>query len=213
METTALIGRKLGQTTFLSEDGRAVPVTVLQVGPCVVIQKKTKQKEGYEALQLGFEEKKEKHTKKPQQGHFCKAGATPKRFLREVRVQTAEPFQVGQTLTVEAFQGVRFVDVSGVSKGKGFQGVVRRHGFGGGAASHGSMFHRAPGSIGSSSDPSRVFPGSRMPGRMGGARRTVLNLEVLQVDTQKNLMLVKGAVPGPAKGVLMVRPAVRKKER
>ena len=205
-----LIGKKVGQTTFFEESGKATHVTVLEVGPCVVIQKKTQEKEGYNALQLGFAEKKEKHTTKSLQGHFKKSGATPKRVLKEVRVEDATPFQVGQALTVENFKDVTWVDVIGVSKGKGFQGVVRRHGFRGGRNSHGSMFHRAPGGIGASSDPSRVYPGSRMPGHMGTQQNTVLNLRVVKVDADNNLLFVKGAVPGADGGIVTVRPSVKK---
>ena len=205
-----LIGKKVGQTTLFEESGKATHVTVLEIGPCVVIQKKTQDKEGYNALQLGFSEKKEKHTTKALQGHFKKSGATPKRILKEIRVADASPFQVGQALTVENFKDVAWVDVTGVSKGKGFQGVVRRHGFRGGRNSHGSMFHRAPGGIGASSDPSRVYPGSRMPGHMGTQKNTVLNLKVVKVDSDNNLLFVKGAVPGADGGIMTVRPSVKK---
>jgi large subunit ribosomal protein L3 len=205
-----LIGKKIGQTTYFEESGKATHVTVLEVGPCVVIQKKTQDKEGYNALQLGFVEKKEKHTTKPLQGHFKKSGATPKRFLKEVRVQDATSFQVGQTLTVENLKDAAWVDVSGITKGKGFQGAVRRHGFKGGRNSHGSMFHRAPGGIGASSDPSRVYPGSRMPGHMGSDKNTVLNLRVVKVDADNHLLFVKGAVPGADGGIITVRPSVKK---
>lgn len=205
-----LIGKKIGQTTFFEESGKATHVTVLEVGPCVVIQKKTQDKEGYNALQLGYGERKEKHTSKAQQGHFKKSGATPKRILQEVRVEDAAPFQVGQTLTVENLKDVTWVDVTGVTKGKGFQGVIRRHGFTGGRSSHGSMFHRQPGGIGASSDPSRVYPGSRMPGHMGDSTHTTLNLRVVKVDTDNNLLFVKGAVPGADGGIITVRPSVKK---
>ncbi len=206
----ALIGRKLGQTTFIEESGRAVHTTLLQVGPCVVIQKKTLEKEGYHALQLGFGERKEKHTAKPQAGHFKKSGATPKKVLREVRVQDANTYQVGQSLGVDLFSSVKYVDVTGTSKGKGFQGVVRRHGFKGGVGSHGSMHHRAPGGIGASSDPSRVYPGTRMPGHMGVNKITLLNLRVVKVEAAKNLLFVAGAVPGADNGLVIVRPSIKK---
>lgn len=205
-----LIGKKVGQTTVFEESGKATHVTVLEIGPCVVIQKKTQEKEGYNALQLGFSEKKEKHTTKALQGHFKKSGATPKRILKEFRVGDAGIFQVGQTLTVENMKDVTWVDVTGVTKGKGFQGVVRRHGFRGGRNSHGSMFHRAPGGIGASSDPSRVFPGTRMPGHMGTDQNTVLNLKVVKIDTDNNLLFVRGAVPGADGGIVTVRPSVKK---
>lgn len=206
-----LIGKKLGQTTFFEDDGAATHVTVLEVGPCVVIQKKTSAQEGYEALQLGFAEKGEKHTPKPLAGHFKKSGATPKAVLKEVRVKDTAPFQVGQSLTVDSLKGVPYVDITGISKGKGFQGVVRRHGFKGGVGSHGSMFHRAPGGIGASSDPSRVFPGTRMPGHQGVQRTTVLNLRVVRIDGEKNLLFVEGAVPGADGGIVMVRPGLQDK--
>lgn len=206
----ALIGKKIGQTTYFEDGGKATHVTVLEIGPCIVIQKKTQEKEGYNALQLGFSEKKEKHTTKSLQGHFKKSGATPKQVLKEIKVQDLSPYQVGQSFTVENLKNVTWVDVTGTSKGKGFQGVVRRHGFRGGRNSHGSMFHRAPGGIGASSDPSRVFPGTRMPGHMGADKNTVLNLKVVKVDTDNHLLFVKGAVPGADGGIVTVRPSVKK---
>ncbi len=209
----SLIGKKIGQTTFFEENGKATHVTVLEMGPCVVIQKKTLENDGYQSIQLGYAERKEKHTTKAQQGHFKKAGATPKRVLKEFRVEDANAFQVGQTLTVENFKDVTWVDVTGVTKGKGFQGVVRRHGFSGGRNSPGSMFHRAPGGIGASSDPSRVFPGTRMPGHMGTDKNTILNLRVVKVDSENNLMFVKGAVPGADGQIITVRPSVKKKAK
>jgi large subunit ribosomal protein L3 len=205
-----LIGKKIGQTTYFEPSGKATHVTVLEIGPCVVIQKKTQDKEGYNALQLGYAEKKEKHTPKALQGHFKKSGATPKKVLKEFRVQDPGAFQVGQTLTVENLKDVTWVDVTGTTKGKGFQGVVRRHGFRGGRNSHGSMFHRAPGGIGASSDPSRVFPGTRMPGHMGTDKNTVLNLKVVKIDAENHLLFVQGAVPGADGGIITVRPSVKK---
>lgn len=207
-----LIGKKVGQTTYFEETGKATHVTVLEVGPCVVIQKKTQEKEGYNALQLGFAEKKEKHTTKALQGHFKKSGATPKRILQEVRVADTTPYQVGQTLTVENLKDTNWVDVTGITKGKGFQGGVRRHGFKGGRNSHGSMFHRAPGGIGASSDPSRVFPGTRMPGHMGTDKNTVLNLKVVKIDVENHLLFINGAVPGADGEIVTVRPSVKKKK-
>jgi large subunit ribosomal protein L3 len=205
-----LIGKKIGQTTLFEDNGKATHVTVLEVGPCVVIQKKTVEKEGYNALQIGFSERKEKHTTKALQGHFKKSGATPKKILKEVAVQDSASFQVGQTLTVENLKEVTWVDVTGVTKGKGFQGGVRRHGFKGGRNSHGSMFHRAPGGIGASSDPSRVYPGSRMPGHMGTDKNTVLNLKVVRIDSENHLLFVRGAVPGADGGIVTVRQSVKK---
>lgn len=209
-QAITMLGRKLGQTTFIEESGRATHVTLIQLGPCVVIQKKTVEKEGYHSLQLGFEERKEKSVTKPLAGHFKKSGATPKKVLREVRVADANVYQVGQTLNVEQYAGVKFVDVTGVTIGKGFQGVVRRHGFKGGAGAHGSMHHRQPGGIGASSDPSRVFPGTRMAGHMGTDKVTILNLRVVKVDAEKNLLFVAGAVPGADQGLLTVRPSIKK---
>jgi len=207
-KSEGLIGRKVGMTQLFSEDGRQVPVTVIQAGPCTVVEVRTTATHGYDALQLGFEPKK-KNVTKPAAGHFKKAGVGPMRILRETRLGKIEEYQKGQILTVELFSPGELVDVSGVTKGKGFQGGVRRHGWHGGDATHGSMFHRAPGSIGASSDPSRVWPGHRLPGRMGGDRRTVLNLQVVRVMPEQNLLVVRGAVPGAAGSLVMVRKSVK----
>jgi large subunit ribosomal protein L3 len=206
-----LIGRKVGMTQIFGDDGSQIPVTVIQAGPCPVVGTRTKAEHGYDALQLGFEPKK-KNVGKPSAGHFKKAGLPPMRILREIRLEKTEKvqaYQVGQTLTVELFAGGELVDVVGVTKGKGFQGGVKRHGWSGGDATHGSMFHRAPGSIGASSDPSRVWPGHKLPGRMGAVQRTVLNLPVVRVIPEQNLLVVRGAVPGPAGGLVMVRKSVK----
>jgi large subunit ribosomal protein L3 len=203
-----LIGRKMGMTQVFDEDGRHVPVTVIQAGPCPVVEVRDTARHGYDAIQLGFSPQK-KNVDKPRTGHFKKAGVPPHRFLRELRLESVEGYQAGQKLTVEMFSPGELVDVSGVSKGKGFQGGVKRHGWYGGDATHGSMFHRAPGSIGGSSDPSRVFPGHRLPGRMGGDRRTVLNVRVVRVLAEQNLLVVRGAVPGPIGGLLVVRRSVK----
>jgi large subunit ribosomal protein L3 len=207
-----LIGRKKGMTQVFGEDGSLVPVTVVELGPCTVVSVRTTPKDGYDALQLGFEPKK-KNVTKAMAGHYKKAGITaPMKVLREIRLQKTEAvagYQVGQTLTVEIFAPGELVDVVGESKGKGFQGGVRRFGWHGGDATHGSMFHRAPGSIGASSDPSRVWPGHHLPGRMGGDRRTVLNLPVVRVLPEQNMLLVRGAVPGPIGGLLVVRKSVK----
>jgi len=203
-----LIGRKVGMTQVFDGDGRQVPVTVIQAGPCTVVEVRTRASHGYDALQLGFEAKK-KNVVKPQAGHFKKAGVPVMRVLREMRVEKADGYKPGQTLTVEVFAPGELVDVSGISKGKGFQGGVKRHGWHGGDATHGSMFHRAPGSIGASSDPSRVWPGHRLPGRMGGEHRTVLNLEVVRVMAEQNLLVVRGAVPGASGGLVLVRKSVK----
>ncbi len=198
-----ILGKKIGMTQVFDEEGNAVPVTVIQAGPCQVVQVKTLDRDGYEAVQLGFDEiKKEKRVNRPMMGHFKKAGVPPYRLLREFRMTG---FELGQTVTVEVFQKGDRVHVSGISKGKGFQGIMKRHGASGGPASHGSKFHRAPGSIGSSAFPSRVWKGHPMPGRMGGERVTVKNLTVVDVKPEMNLLLVKGAVPGPKGGYVEIR--------
>ena len=197
MKLPGLIGKKVGMTSVFSVEGKSIPCTVIECGPCVVTQVKTIEKDGYEALQLGFEEKKEKHTTKPLSGHFKKAGTTPKRKLVEFSGFETE-HKLGDVIDVTLFEGTAFVDVIGTSKGKGFQGVVKRHGFSGvGEATHGQDDRqRAPGSIGACSTPSRVFKGMRMAGRTGGDRVTVANLQVLKVIPENNLLLVKGSVPG-----------------
>jgi large subunit ribosomal protein L3 len=194
-----LIGKKIGMTQIYREDGRVVPVTIVKVGPCVVVQKKQIEKDGYEAVQLGLmEEKPVKKVTKPQRGHFLKANVAPTRILREFKALVSmEEIQVGQEIKADTvFQVNEKVNVIGRSKGRGFQGVIKRHHFSGGGASHGSMFHRAPGSIGASAYPSRVIKGMRMAGHFGDARVTVKNLEVIRILPEKNIMLLKGAVPG-----------------
>jgi large subunit ribosomal protein L3 len=207
----ALIGRKVAMTRVFDDEGSALPCTILEVGPCVVVQKKERSRDGYEAVQLGYVEAgKVKRVRKAQRGHFAKADLPPTRRLREVRLapgQEAPP--VGDKVLVSIFKPSDRVDVVGISKGKGFQGVMKRHHFHGGAASHGSMFHRAPGSVGSSAYPSRTFRGMRMGGRMGGERVTVKNMEVLRVDEENNLLLVHGAVPGARGAYLMVHRRAR----
>ena len=204
-----LIGRKVGMTQLFGDGGNVLPATVLRVGPCTVVEVRTAATQGYEAVQLGFEEKK-RGASKPMTGHFKKAGVAPMRVLREIRlVKTDMSFQPGQRLTVDLFKAGELVDVTGTSKGKGFQGGVKRHGWAGGPATHGSMFHRAPGSIGASSDPSRVWPGHRLPGRMGGARVTAQNLEVIRVLPEQHLLVVKGAVPGARGGLVVIRKSIK----
>jgi large subunit ribosomal protein L3 len=207
----ALIGRKVGMTQVFGDDGNHVPVTVIEAGPCTVLSVRTKDSHGYDALQLGFGAKK-KNVSKPAAGVFKKANVAPMRVIREVRLEKTEKLQgyeIGQSLTVGMFQPGELVDVMGVTKGKGFQGGVKRHGWYGGDATHGSMFHRAPGSIGASSDPSRVWPGHHLPGRMGGDRRTTLNLRVVRVLPEQNLVLVRGAVPGANGSLVMIRKSVK----
>ena len=205
----ALIGRKVGMTQIFADDGNHVPVTVVKAGPCTIVGIRKKETHGYDALQLGFEPVK-KNVSKPRAGHFKKANVEPTRILQEVRLDKVEkPYEVGQSLTVELFAAGEIVDVVGVTKGRGFQGGVKRHGWLGGEASHGSMFHRAPGSIGASSDPSRVWPGHKLPGRMGGVQRTTLNVSVARVLPEQNLILIRGSVPGPNGALVLIRKSVK----
>jgi large subunit ribosomal protein L3 len=205
-----ILGQKLGMTQIFAEDGTALPVTLVKAGPCVVLQRKTASIDGYEAVQLGFlEDKPPKKVTKPMKGHLDKAGAGPVRRLGEFRLGADDEAKAGDQVKVSIFAPDQFVDVIGTSKGKGFQGVIKRHGFGGGRATHGSMFHRAPGSIGQSAYPSRVFPGTRLPGRMGGERVTVKNLKVVKVDEENNLLYLRGAVPGAKDNFLTLRRAKR----
>jgi len=206
-----LIGKKIGMSqVFDSEYGDVLPVTIVEAGPCVVVQKKIQAKEGYDSLQLGFKDVKETKLNKPVAGHFKKANVKFKRYLQEFRVSEMDNYEVGQELKVDIFKEGDYVDVTGVSKGKGFAGVVKRYGWKGGKASHGSMFHRAPGSLGQSSDPSRVYKGHGLPGRMGGEKVTIQNLRVIKVDLQQNRLLIKGAVPGRKGGLLSIKKAIKK---
>lgn len=201
-----LIGRKVGMTQLFDEGGKVIPVTVLQAGPCVVVQRKTRERDGYEAAQLGFVEgKPDRKANKPKRGHFERAGAPPTRVTREVRLQEGADVKPGDTFTCAIFPPGTKVDVIGRSKGKGFQGVIRRHNFGGGVDTHGSMFHRAPGSVGASAWPSRTMRGMRGPGHMGDARVTVKGLTVVQIDAERNLLLVRGAVPGASGSLVVIR--------
>lgn len=202
-----LIGKKVGMTQLFDENGKVVPVTVIEAGPCPVVQRKTAASDGYEAIQIGFwPQLKAKRVTRPMRGHFENAKVAPQKHLREFRLGPAAPsgYTVGQVLTVALFEVGEKVRVTGTSKGKGFQGGVKRWGFRGGPATHGSMFHRAPGSIGASSFPSRVFKGHHMPGRMGGALTTVKGLKVVKIILEQNLLLVRGAVQGPAGGLLTI---------
>jgi len=206
-----LIGRKVGMTQVFGDDGNQIPVTVIQAGPCTVVGLKTLESHGYDALQLGFEPKK-KNVSKPAAGVFKKANVAPMGVVREIRLEKSEMLQgyeVGKSVTAELFAPGEIVDVVGITKGKGFQGGVKRFGWYGGDATHGSMFHRAPGSIGASSDPSRVWPGHRLPGRMGGVQRTVLNISVVRVMPEQNLLLVRGAVPGANGSLVMIRKSIK----
>jgi len=203
----AIYGKKIGMTQLFNEKDEVMAVTVIQAEPNMVCQVKTAETDGYEAVQLGFGAIKDKHLTNPMKGHYEKLGVEPCRHLREVRVEDASEYKPGDTQTVAAFNEVKKVDVTGISKGKGFAGVIKRHGFGGGPGGHGSHFHRAPGSIGMCATPSRVLKGMRMAGHMGNDRVTVRNLEVVRVDEELNLILVKGAVPGGKNGIVRVRMA------
>lgn len=205
----AILAQKVGMTQIFLEDGVLVPVTVLQAGPCVVAQVKTVENDGYSAVQLGFGDAKAKHTSKPLQGHFKKAGVDNKRHLREFRLDNAETYEIGQAILADVFEAGDKVDVSGTSKGKGFQGSIKRHGQHRGPMGHGSKSHRVSGSMGACSSPSRVFKGKKLPGHMGAVKITVQNLEVVKVIAQDNLILVKGAVPGPKKAIITVVNSVK----
>ena len=203
-----ILGKKVGMTQVFGDKGQMLPVTVLEVGPCLVVQRKTTETDGYEAVQIGLVEKRApRNVPKPQQGHFKKAGVAPTRRLQEFAIDAGEEWKAGDEVKASIFEAGEYVDVVGTSKGKGFQGVVKRHGFRGGRATHGSMFHRAPGSIGASSFPSRVYPGMRAAGRMGGKRNTAKNLRVVQVDAERNVILVSGAVPGATGSYVSIRRA------
>jgi large subunit ribosomal protein L3 len=210
---TGIIGKKVGMTQVFAPDGTVSPATVIKAGPCVVVQAKSAQTDGYEAVQVGLVEDRPSRENKPQAGHFKKAGVPPTRIRRELSVAKGveAPKAGDQVLVNNVFNSGDRVDVIGVSRGKGFQGVMKRHNFAGGAATHGSMFHRAPGSIGASSYPSRVIKGMRAPGRMGGDRVTVRNLKIVQIDAENNLLIVRGAVPGAPGGYVVVRKAIAAK--
>ncbi|GAA2289157.1 50S ribosomal protein L3 [Actinomadura sp. NPDC048955] len=205
-----VLGEKLGMTQVFDDEGRIVPVTVVQAGPCVVTQLKSQEKDGYTAVQIGFGQIDPRKVNKPSTGHFEKAGVTPRRYLVELRADDTTEFELGQEITASVFEAGQKIDVTGTSKGKGTAGVMKRHGFKGLGASHGTQRkHRSPGSIGGCATPGRVFKGLRMAGRHGNARTTVQNLTVHAIDAEKNLLLIKGAVPGPNGGVVLVRDAVK----
>jgi large subunit ribosomal protein L3 len=204
-----ILGRKVGMTQIFVADGTVIPVTVIKAGPCLVVQRKTTDNDGYEAVQIGLVEERPAKPNKPMAGHFGKAGVAPARRVEEFRLDSGEEIKAGDEVKASMFTEQDYVDIVGTSKGKGFQGVMKRHGFRGGRGSHGSMFHRAPGSIGSSAYPSRVFKGMRMTGRMGGERVTTKNLQIVKIDAEQNLIYVRGAVPGPKTGYLAIRKAKR----
>jgi large subunit ribosomal protein L3 len=204
----SILGRKIGMTQIFNQ-GRAVPVTVIEAGPCVVVQKKSVATDGYDAVQIGFAEKKERLVNKPMLGHFNKAGVKPVRILREVRLDSGEEFDLGQTIKADIFNEGEYVDVTGTSKGKGFAGVIKRWNFNRAPMAHGSMYHRRPGSL-CATDPARVFKGRKLPGRLGGVRTTTIGLQVAKVDPERNIILVKGAVPGANGSFVVIRTTVKK---
>lgn len=206
--TKGILGKKLGMTQVFGENGIVVPVTVIEAGPNVVLQKKDVETDGYEAVQLGFGDKKEHRANKPEAGHAKKANTAPKRYIKEIRNVDLSGFEVGQEVKADIFEAGEMVDVTGTSKGKGFQGVIKRHGQSRGPMSHGSRYHRRPGSMGPV-DPARVFKGKALPGRMGGEKVTIQGLEVIKVDTERNLLLVKGAIPGAKNSYVTVKSSVK----
>ena len=203
-----LIGKKVGMTQIFDESGKVIPVTVIEAGPCVVAQVKSVETDGYNAIQLGFGEVKAKRVNKPSMGHFAKSKLEAKKHLREFRVDTAD-VKVGDEIKADVFAAGDKIDVQGITKGKGFQGVIKRHGQSRGPMGHGSMYHRRPGSMGSTSTPGRVFKGKKLPGHMGVETVTIQNLDVVKVDTDKNVLLVKGSVPGPKGAILKIKSAVK----
>ena len=208
--TTGILGKKLGMSQVFDTEGKVIPVTVIEAGPCTVIQRKTARTDGYDAVQIGFRQTKAGKVGKPMLGHFQKAGKGAFSALQEIRVEAAEPLDIGAEIKVDIFKEGDVVDVMGHSKGRGFTGVIKRWGFKGGRATHGSMFHRAPGSIGASAYPSRVIKNMKMAGQYGNERVTILNLRVVGVEPEKNLLLVRGAVPGAKNSLVFVRRAVKK---
>jgi large subunit ribosomal protein L3 len=208
--TKGILGRKVGMTQVFAENGDLIPVTVIAATPNVVLQKKSSETDGYSAVQLGFEDKREKLANKPEKGHVAKANTAPKRFVKELREASLDAYEVGQEVKVDIFTVGEIVDVTGISKGKGFQGSIKRHGQSRGPMSHGSRYHRRPGSMGPVA-PNRVFKNKLLPGRMGGERITVQNLEIVKVDAERNLLLIKGNVPGPRKALITVKSAVKSK--
>lgn len=209
-----ILGKKLGMTQVFTADGRRIPVTVVEAGPCVVLQKKTVETDGYAALQVGFGAKKNQRVNKPEMGHFRKAGQGAFQYLRELRVESVDAVNVGDAILCDAvFAAGDIIDVTATSKGKGFQGVIKRWNFSGGRATHGSMFHRSAGGIGASAWPSRVFKGKRMAGQMGNARVTTQNLQIVEIRAEKNLILVKGAIPGPKNGLVTICKGIKAKKK
>ena len=205
----AIIGKKVGMTQIFDEKGKVIPVTVIEAGPCTVAQVKTVETDGYNAIQLGFGDVKESKINKPEKGHFAKSKLTPKKHLREFRLDDISSYKIGDEVKADIFAAGEKIDVQGTSKGKGFQGVIKRHGQSRGPMGHGSMYHRRPGSMGSTSTPGRVFKGKRLPGHMGTNTITIQNLEVVSVDLDKNVILVKGSVPGANGAILKIKSSVK----
>ena len=204
-----IIGRKIGMTQIFDEKGNVIPVTVIEAGPCIVAQVKTVETDGYNAVQLGFGDVKDKHINKPEAGHFAKAKLANKKHLREFRLENVENYKVGDEIKADVFEAGEKIDVQGTTKGKGFQGVIKRHGQHRGPMGHGSMYHRRPGSMGSTSTPGRVFKGKKLPGHMGRNTVTIQNLDVVRVDMDKNVILVKGSVPGAKGAILKLKSSVK----
>ncbi|MDO4282706.1 MAG: 50S ribosomal protein L3 [Clostridia bacterium] len=204
-----IYGKKIGMTQIFTEDGIAIPVTAIEAKPCTVVAKKTTDKEGYNAIVVSFGEVKEKNANKPLKGVFAKAGVEVQKYLREIKVENVDEYEIGSKITVDTFTTEDTVDVQGISKGKGFQGNIKRHGQHRGPMAHGSMYHRRPGSMGATSTPGRVFKGKKLPGHMGSETSTILNLDVIKVDTDKNVILVKGSIPGAKGSVVKVRKSVK----
>ncbi len=205
----AILAKKLGMTQIFDETGKVIPVTVIEAGPNAVVQKKTVENDGYDAVQVGFVDLKEKKTNKPTKGHFAKAGVTPKKFIKEFRLDDVSNLNVGDEIKADIFEAGEKVDVAGITKGKGFAGTIKRWGQHRGPMTHGSGYHRGPGSMGMCSDPGRVFKGKRLPGHMGVERVTIQNLAVVKVDADKNIILIKGGLPGPKGGLLIVKNTVK----
>lgn len=205
----AILAKKLGMTQIFDETGKVIPVTVIEAGPNAVIQKKTVENDGYEAVQVGFVDLKEKKTNKPTKGHFAKAGVAPKKYIKEFRLDDVSSLNVGDEIKADIFEAGEKVDVAGISKGKGYAGTIKRWGQHRGPMTHGSGYHRGPGSMGMCSDPGRVFKGKRLPGHMGVERVTIQNLAVVRVDADKNIILIKGGLPGPKGGLLIVKNTVK----
>lgn len=209
--TKGILGKKLGMTQVFTNEGNVVPVTVIEAGPCVVLQKKSSENDGYEAIQIGFDTQKEHRANKPELGHAKKAGTTPKRFIKEIR-GTSMNYEIGQEIKADLFASGEYVDVTGISKGKGFAGSIKRHNQTRGPMAHGSRYHRRPGSMGAVA-PNRVFKGKPLPGRMGTDKVTIQNLEVVKVDVERNLLLVKGSIPGPKNSYVVVKESVKNQSK